>query len=263
MDTSSSNRQSSSCIRNVPAERHKGFCYRLRRIFSAKQMYECLQPLLYLTFLHGLTPFYVKKDSKTGCKRLHHFFLGYVNGVAHIIVYDIFYALTLVNNFETIAAYFFSSRISKVGNFMQILSGLIGVTVIYLTAIIPKQRLEKSLKTMNLMDEQLKGVGVKIMYSKVIRFSYIMLVLMTIMNIVYFISTFKLLRLADVRTSISVKITFCLQHTVIGMATTMFNCFTKALRLRITMMNKVLLNIIIMYFVFILIQETVKMLIQV
>lgn len=211
---------------------------RIRRIFSAKTLYECLQPLFFLTYWHGLTPFYVRSNKK-GVKYLQHSIWGYINVGSHIIIYSICYILTLINDCETVAGYFFRSRITHFGDFMQILSGFIGVTVIYLTAIIPKCYIQRSLQIMQAMDEQLYGVGIKIMYSKVLRFSYIYIMCLVSANLGYTIFGFQLLKSANEKPSVSLHVTFLIQHTVVLCALTMYSCFTKMIEMRYNMMHKV------------------------
>lgn len=211
---------------------------RVRRLFSAKQLYESLQPLYFLTFWHGLTPFFIKNDSQ-GQKKLHHSVFGYLNAVAHIVIYTIFYVITLLNNCESVAGYFFRTSITYVADLMQIMCSFIGVTVIYLAAILPKHHLQKSLETIQFMDDQLKEVGIKIMYSKILRFSCILLGTITIVNLLYTMGCFMLLNSAQVGPSIALHITFVLQHTVISLAITLFCCISRTLQLRLAMMQKV------------------------
>lgn len=211
---------------------------RIRRFFSAKRLYECLQPLLFFTYWHGLTPFYVTSHTN-GVKYLKLSIWGYINVGIHIVVYSICYIVTLTNDCETVAGYFFRSRISHFGDFLQILSGFIGVTVIYLTAIIPKHYVQKSLTIMHTMDERLQGVGIKIMYSKVLRFSYIYILFMVIVNLGYTILSLQLLKSANVQPSASLHVTFVLQHTVVVFELALYSCFTKMIEMRLNMMHSV------------------------
>lgn len=211
---------------------------RLRRIFSANGVYECIQPLFFLLYWHGLTPFYIKMDA-SGVRQLRHSFWGYLNVVVHLVVYSVCYTLTLLNNCETVAGYFFRSRVTYFGDFLQILNGFIGVTVIYLTAIIPKYYVQHSLHIMHVTDEQLKGVGVRIMYSKVLRFAYIYMSTLISVNLLYTIGSFQLLKNSNEHPSASLHVTFVMQHTVVQCAIVMFSCFTKMLTMRLNMLHKV------------------------
>ncbi|KAM7353381.1 gustatory receptor 28b isoform 2-T2 [Cochliomyia hominivorax] len=215
---------------------------RIRRFFSAKRLYECLQPLLFLTYWHGLTPFYIRSNAN-GVKYLKHSIWGYINVGIHIVIYSVCYIFTLINDCETVAGYFFRSRITHFGDFLQIVSGFIGVTVIYLTAIIPKHYVQRSLEIMQAMDEQLHGVGIKIMYSKVLRFSYIYILCMVSANLGYTTYSFQLLKSAHEKPSASLHVTFILQHTVVLSALAMYSCFTKMIEMRYNMMHRVLKNL--------------------
>ncbi|CAD7000368.1 unnamed protein product [Ceratitis capitata] len=206
----------------------------LRRFFHAHQLYESVQPIFIITFWHGLTPFFIKSDG-TGNKKLKESIFGYLNTLLHITIYVGCYVMTLMNNFETIAGYFFNTGISRFADTMQIVSGLIGITVIYFTAILPKHRLQHSLRIMQDMDVLLHSVGVKILYSKLLRYSYLSL-LCTLVEIF-------LLKSAELEPSTPLYIVFTLQHTVISIATALFQGIAKMLELRLVMLNKVLKNL--------------------
>lgn len=212
---------------------------RIRRLLSAKQLYECLRPLFHVTFLYGLTSFYVSRRDKTGRREIKKSWFGYVNGIAHIGVYSVCYIMTICNNCESVASYFFRSRITYFGDLMQIVSGLIGVTVIYLAAIIPKHRLEQCLQKFHTMDLQLHSVGIKIMYSKVLRFSYAVMISMFFVNFSFSWGTFAVLYSSDVSPTWALHFTFIIQHTVIAIAVTTFSCFTYLVEMRLVMVNKV------------------------
>ncbi|KAH8412074.1 hypothetical protein KR222_008708 [Zaprionus bogoriensis] len=216
---------------------------RVRRLLSAKQLYESLRPLFHVTYLYGLTSFYISCRDKTGRREIKKSWFGYVNGIAHIGIYSVCYIMTILNNCESVASYFFRSRITYFGDLMQIVSGLIGVTVIYLTAIIPKHRLEQCLQKFHTMDLQLHTVGIKIMYSKVLRFSYAVMISMFFVNFAFSWGTFAGLYSSQVSPTWALHFTFIIQHTVIAIAVTTFSCFTYLVEMRLVMVNKVLKNL--------------------
>ncbi|XP_017479655.1 PREDICTED: putative gustatory receptor 28b [Rhagoletis zephyria] len=214
----------------------------LRRFFQAHQLYESVQPIFAVTFWHGLTPFFIKSDG-AGNKKLKESIFGYLNTLIHITVYVACYVLTLLNDFETVAGYFFHTGISRFGDTMQILSGLIGITVIFFTAILPKHRLQYSLSTMQDIDVLLRSVGVHIRYSKVLRYCYLSLLVVFIVDFAYSFGNFILLKSANLEPSTPLYIVFTLQHTVISIATAMFQGITKMVEMRLVMLNKVLKNL--------------------
>lgn len=209
-----------------------------RGFFTANQLYECFQPLFFVTYFQGLTPFYISQSTE-GIKRLRHSFFGYLNALVHIVLYAVCYGVTLLNNCESVVGYFFRTRVSYVGDFMQVLSGFIGVTVIYLSAIIPKHRLEKMLIMISSMDNQLKDVGVEMNYNNIYRFSYIFMITLLVLNSIYIIGCFELIKSVDIRPSFALYVTFVLQHSVLSVAISLFNCMTKTLEIRIHTLNKV------------------------
>ncbi|XP_017857910.1 PREDICTED: putative gustatory receptor 28b isoform X1 [Drosophila arizonae] len=219
------------------------FRRRVRRWFTAKQLYESLRPLFHVTYLHGLTSFYICSDGKTGRRDIKKSWFGYLNGIAHIVAYSVCYTLTIRNNCESVASYFFRSRITYFGDLMQIVSGFIGVTVIYLTAIIPKHRLEQCLQKFHTMDLQLHSVGIKIMYSKVLRYSYAVMISMMLVNFGFSWGTFAVLYSSKTQPTWALHFTFMVQHTVIAIAIAMFSCFTYLVEMRFVMVNKVLKNL--------------------
>uniref|UniRef100_A0A6P4F1F7 Uncharacterized protein LOC108048233 n=1 Tax=Drosophila rhopaloa TaxID=1041015 RepID=A0A6P4F1F7_DRORH len=211
---------------------------RFRRFFTAKQLYECLRPVFHVTYIHGLTFFYISCDSKTGKRTIKKTIFGYINGIMHIVLFGFAYSLTIYNNCESVASYFFRSRITYFGDMMQIVSGFIGVTVIYLTAFIPNHRLERCLQKFHTMDMQLQTVGVKIMYSKVLRFSYMILISMFLVNVLFTCGTFSVLYSSRVSPTLALHFTFLIQHTVIAIAIALFTCFTYLVEMRLVMVNK-------------------------
>lgn len=212
---------------------------RVRRLLSAKQLYECLRPLFCVTYLYGLTSFYISCQDASGQRDIKKSWFAYFNGIVHIVLYSVCYILTINNNCESVASYFFRSRITYFGDLMQIVSGFIGVTVIYLTAIIPKHRLEQCLQKFHTMDVQLHSVGIKIMYSKVLRYSYAVMISMFVVNFGFSWGTFGVLYSSDVTPTLALHFTFMIQHTVIAMAIAMFSCFTYLVEMRLVMVNKV------------------------
>ncbi|XP_055917526.1 putative gustatory receptor 28b isoform X1 [Eupeodes corollae] len=213
-----------------------------RQFFTANQLHECFQPLFYVTYFQGLTPFYIKQDPN-GIKRLKNSVFGYINALFHIIMYGACYALTLVNNCESVVGYFFRTRVSYVGDFMQVLSGFIGVTVIYISAIVPKHRLEKVLTLYCFIDDQLKDIGVEINYSKIYRYAYGLMISLLILNSVYIVGCFELMKSVDIRPSMALYVTFVLQHSVLSVAMSLYSCVTRTLEMRIVMLNQVLKNL--------------------
>uniref|UniRef100_A0A1I8QDA3 Gustatory receptor n=1 Tax=Stomoxys calcitrans TaxID=35570 RepID=A0A1I8QDA3_STOCA len=126
---------------------------------------------------------------------------------------------------------------------MQIISGFLGVTVIYLSAIIPKQYVQHSLGIIQMMDEQLRELGIKILYTKVLRHNYCFLASMIVANVCYTIGSVFVLRTGDETPSAWLHITFVVQHTIVLYSTIIFSCFTKMLEMRFTMMQQVLKNL--------------------
>ncbi|XP_073827559.1 putative gustatory receptor 28b isoform X2 [Musca autumnalis] len=227
-------------VERIPLE--NPFKNRLRRLFSASQIYECIQPLMFLLYCHGLSPFYIANDNK-GRKELKESIWGYINVGAHILVYASCYILTLMNDHETVAGHFFHTDISLFGDFMQILSGFLGVTVIYLSAILPKQYVQNSLSIIQYIDNELRELGVRIRYSKILRLNYVFLTSMIFANLCYSAGCIFILRSGDRTPSFSLHVTFVLQHTVVLYVVTVFACFTRMLDMRFHMMQKVLKNL--------------------
>lgn len=210
----------------------------LRRFFQAQQLYESLQPIFVITFWHGLTPFFIKSDG-AGNKKLKESIFGYINMFLHITIYVACYVLTLMNNFETVAGYFFNTGVSRFGDTLQILSGLIGITIIYFTAMLPKHRLEYSLRTIQDIDLMLHNVGVKIIYTKLLHYCYFSILIVFAVDTAYSCGNFFLLKSANLEPSTPLYIVFTLQHTVISIATAMYQGFVKMLEMRLIMLNKV------------------------
>uniref|UniRef100_A0A1A9X0R1 Gustatory receptor n=1 Tax=Glossina brevipalpis TaxID=37001 RepID=A0A1A9X0R1_9MUSC len=211
---------------------------RWRRLLSAKGLYESLTPLFLLLYWHGLMVHSIKVNND-GIKELRYSLWSYLNVFFHLMIYIICYIMTVMNNCESVAGYFFQSQISRFGDFMQILSGFIGVTVIYLTAIIPKHYVQKCLQLIEQIDQYLLHVGVQIMYTKILRYSYVFMLTMIVIDSLYTTASFQILKSANEEPSLYLHITFILQHTVVLTAIAMFSCFAKLIQARFTMLHKV------------------------
>ncbi|XP_067624583.1 putative gustatory receptor 28b isoform X3 [Eurosta solidaginis] len=214
----------------------------LRRFFQAQQMYESLQPIFVITYWHGLTPFWIKDDG-AGNKLLKESIYGHLNTIIHVTLYVTCYVLTMLNDFETVAGYFFRSGISRVGDIMQVISGLIGIMIIFITALLPKRRLQSFLRTVQHIDLMLRSVGVHILYSKILRYCYLMILFVFLLDSSYSLVNLTLLKSANLNPSKPLYVVFTLQHTVIGIATAMFHGILKIVEVRFVMLNKVLKNL--------------------
>ncbi|XP_067625347.1 putative gustatory receptor 28b [Eurosta solidaginis] len=204
----------------------------LRRFFQAQQMYESLQPLFVITYLHGLTPFWIKGDD-AGNKQLKESIFSYLNTVTHVTLYVACYVLTLLNYFETVAGYFLHTGVSRIGDIMQVISGLIGIMIIFLTSLLPKRRLQSCLRTFQDSDLLLRSIGVDILHSNVLRYCYLNLLVIFLLDLSYSCINFVLLKSANMEPSTPLYVVFTLQHTVISKATAMFNGIVKMVEIRL------------------------------
>lgn len=214
---------------------------RFRKSFISNQVFEALQPLFFLTFLYGLTPFRVIKN-KDGESNVQMSFFGFVNIAVYILLYGCCYIISLLQD-ETMVGYFFRTKISNVGDTMQICNGLITGAVIYISAVTQRRKLLRVCRILYTLDTNFANIGIKVKYSRIYRYSIVMIIFQTIVIGVYFAGVFRLLKSMKVTPSFSVCVTFFLQHSVLSIAICLFCFVARSFERRLVILNKVSVSV--------------------
>lgn len=209
----------------------------LRQRFISHQVFEALQPLFLLTFLYGLTPFRVTKD-KNGHSNVKMSFFGFLNIAVYILLYGACYMVSLLQD-ESVVGYFFRTKISNVGDTMQTCNGLITGAVIYISAVTQRRKLLRVCQILYNLDENFANIGIKVKYSRIYRFSIVMIIFKVVIIGSYFAGVYRLLQSMGIKPSFSVCVTFFLQHSVLSIAICLFCFVARSFERRLVILNKV------------------------
>lgn len=215
---------------------------RVRNYFISRQVFEALQPLFFLTFLYGLTPFRMVKHKKSGSTRVKMSCFGFANIGVYIILYGTCYIWSLLKE-QSMVGYFLSSQIAYVTDTMQTCNGLITGTVIYVSAVTQRRKLLRTIDILHSLDENFFKIGIKVKYSHIYRFSLVMIVFKMLVISVYFIGVFRLLQSGGIYPPFCICVTFFLQHSVLSIAICLFCFIARSFERRLLIMNKVGFNI--------------------
>lgn len=210
---------------------------RVRKYFISSQVYEALRPLFFLTFLYGLTPFHVVRK-KMGESYLKMSFFGVFNIFIYICLCGFCYISSLRQG-ESIVGYFFRTEISTIGDRLQIFNGLIAGAVIYTSAILKRCKLLGTLTILHSLDTNFSNIGIRVKYSRIFRYSILVLVFKLLILGVYFVGVFRLLVSLNVTPSFCVCMTFFLQHTVVSIAICLFCVIAFSFERRLSIINQV------------------------
>ncbi|XP_032294481.1 putative gustatory receptor 28b isoform X2 [Drosophila virilis] len=214
---------------------------RVRKYFISSQVYEALRPLFFLTFLYGLTPFHVVRR-KMGESYLKMSCFGIFNIFVYIVLCGFCYISSLRQG-ESIVGYFFRTEISTIGDRLQIFNGLIAGAVIYASAILKRCKLLGTLTILHSLDTNFSNIGIRVKYSRIFRYSILLLVFKLLILGVYFVGVFQLLVSLGVTPSFCVCMTFFLQHSVVSIAICLFCIIAFSFERRLSIVNQVLKNL--------------------
>ncbi|XP_030383860.1 putative gustatory receptor 28b [Scaptodrosophila lebanonensis] len=209
---------------------------RVRKYFISTQVYEALRPLFFLTFLYGLTPFHVGKR-KMGEAYLKMSFFGVFNIVVYIVLCAFCYISSLRQG-ESIVGYFFRTEISTIGDTLQIFNGLIAGAVIYTSAFVKRCKLLGTLTILHSLDTNFNNIGIRVKYSRIFRYSILVIVFKIFILGIYFVGVFRLLVSLGVTPSFCVCMTFFLQHTVVSIAICLFCVIAFSFERRLSIINQ-------------------------
>lgn len=210
---------------------------RVRKYFISSQVYEALRPLFFLTFLYGLTPFHVVRR-KMGESYLKMSCFGIFNIFVYIVLCGFCYISSLRQG-ESIVGYFFRTEISTIGDRLQIFNGLIAGAVIYTSAILKRCKLLGTLTILHSLDTNFSNIGIRVKYSRIFRYSILLLVFKLLILGVYFVGVFRLLVSLGVTPSFCVCMTFFLQHSVVSIAICLFCVIAFSFERRLSIVNQV------------------------
>lgn len=110
-------------VQNVPWYRRL-----FRKLFTSDNYYKSMQPLFWVTFFHGVTPFRVV-TLNNGRKTLQSSCVGYLNSVANLLLIAFCHGYTMYHN-ESLVGYLLMNGVSDFGSKLEVFNGIVGVMVL-------------------------------------------------------------------------------------------------------------------------------------
>lgn len=207
-----------------------------KSIFKPTDIYGAQQPLIIITFLCGITPF--KLVGSTGNRRIEMTIIGYINTIIHITIFGYCFVVTLNKN-ATIVGYFFNTQISKIGDMLQLCTGLLALTITFMCCLLKRHKVIGVIHFLQRIDEDFKELGIETDYKSTFRYILIVLSFKVMIYMVYLFGSYFLLDSVLVYPSVSVWVSFFLPHMVISSLISLFMCLIKQIRHRFLLLNKV------------------------
>lgn len=205
-------------------------------------IYGAQRPLLILSYLSGITPF--KLVGPTNNRRLEVTVMGFVNTFLHILIFGVCFILTLQRN-ESIIGYFFKTEISRIGDTLQLCTGLIALTITFICCLIRRYTIINVFHMMSRIDDRLKELGVETDYKTTLHYILLVLLVEALIYFTYLIGSVYLLKSFEVYPVIYVWVSFFLPCLIVSTIVAKFLCLVKQLRHRFLLLNKVRIIIII------------------
>lgn len=197
-------------------------------------LYSSVKPLIYLSFLSGLTPF--KMNAKHEFEAISGIGLGFT--LFHLLIF--FYCfMASIGVGETIIGHFFKSSITQIGNVAQIVAEMVATVTILVLSFLHRGMLVDIFKQLSDVDKCLEKLGQNLDYKQIFNYSVITAICITIFNITYLGAAYGLLHSAEMNPSLSVFVTFAMPHINICLTVFKFISITNLIKRRFAMVNKV------------------------
>ncbi|XP_058816596.1 putative gustatory receptor 28b [Topomyia yanbarensis] len=208
-----------------------------REFFNPKNFYAAQRPILRMTFFTGLTPFTVLREGSEVVLKCTTF--GYLNSCIHIVIFCTCYVIALVNQ-ESVTAYFFSTEISTLGDFLQIMIGLAALVMAFFYTIFRRNKLIQAFKSLARTDEHFKEIDVETNYKSTLLHNYLIVFIQIFVQASYWGISFTVTNLSNVRPSAAAWISFLLPFTLTSMIISLFLCLVNQAKHRFYLLNKIL-----------------------
>lgn len=207
------------------------------KLFTSNNYYKSMQAMFFLTFLYGVTPFRIV-TTDCGDKRLSSSSFGYLNALLHVSVMAFCYAYTIHYN-ESVVGYFLSNNISNLGNKLYVLSGVIGATVIFISAVVRKKILVKCVNLFLKIDERFKVIGQTVDYTTILRFVLLVLSSVALLDCTLTIICVYCLKSMDASPSPCLVVIVVGECFGISLSISLFCSMTRSIQRRMQLLNQV------------------------
>lgn len=203
----------------------------VKRLFHARHIFEAVKPLFLITYMFGMTPFYLVKDhNKQYILKTSN--VGYfLTCAAFALMCSIFARALLVN--ESIIAYFFRSDITMFADTIQNLFEMSGAVVLYISTTRGKYHMLYMMRAIDEADSVIKGLGgIQILHRSVLYFVWILTGIVFFVVIGYTLMNYFVLSNAQIYPTTNFFITFTLLNAVITILIGHFICMTRVIQRR-------------------------------
>lgn len=208
-----------------------------RELKNPSDIYSAQLPLFVLSFLCGTIPF--KLVGSYGKRRLVTSIIGYLITFGLITLFSVCFVIALAKDGSIVGYFYSDSDIPKIGDTLQLFSGLIGLTITYLCSIMRRRKLVSLIYKLVKCDDRLKLLGIETDYRYTLHYILKVLFIKITIYVLYMIGCYYLLKSVDASPNFTVWVSFFLPHLMICMSFVKFICFVKQIRHRFLLTNKV------------------------
>ncbi|XP_055837208.1 putative gustatory receptor 28b isoform X2 [Episyrphus balteatus] len=202
---------------------------------------ESLKPLLFIAYLCGLTPFRIVNGQR-GPKLIKDTVMGFLIPAFYCVTYLMCYVYTAIKH-ESVIGYFLKTEVTRFGSIIQAVSGIVGATIVQISATYNKWLLLKVFEYNVRIDDRFRRVGSDYNYSQVLRALTFNLGVFIFINGLFTFGFFYLLRRMDVYPSFCLCGTFFMQLNGLAIGVCIFKSLIEAIQKRLDLLNGVLKNL--------------------
>ncbi|KAL5279918.1 hypothetical protein ACFFRR_004130 [Megaselia abdita] len=192
--------------------------------------------LITISFALGFTPYSL--EGGVGERRLQYRKIGLFNTLCHITIFIVCYALSFASH-ESILEIFFQSDISKAADLIQKVVGFIGMPLLFWTSYLNRTAFSKAYRLLFELDGHFLDFGEMFDYKKALRCSYIVVIVTTATNFIFFAYSTWMFVNNDLIPSLITFIVFFQPAWFLSFMVFSYNGMVSRIQFRIYAMNKV------------------------
>ncbi|XP_075151156.1 putative gustatory receptor 28b [Haematobia irritans] len=139
-----------------------------RKLLTSNDFYKSMQAMFCCAFVNGITPLRIVTLAN-GVKTLRTSIFGYCNLLMHLVLMAYCYSYTMYHH-ESVVGYLLRTKVSDYGNKLHVCSGVLGATVLPISAIVRKSSLEKSFNIILEADQHFSRLKCNLDYTEILRY---------------------------------------------------------------------------------------------
>ncbi|XP_037958897.1 uncharacterized protein LOC119688290 [Teleopsis dalmanni] len=207
-----------------------------KKFFVSHSYYDAIQPVLFCTYVYGITSFRVARN-KFGTKSIRSTWFGYINPFLRIVGFALSYVYAIYYN-ESLIGYFSNSYVSNLGTKLHFFFGFVGVSVVFTSSAIYKSQLLHTIDLFTKIDRHFELVNTNCNYSVILCcvLSYMGVILSLVITCM--VLCLRSLYLMNVRPSPFLLYIFISEMFGIPLWITLYCLLITSLNRRIDVLNK-------------------------